>query len=213
MGCTEPSGVQLKNKARNAAKNRQRRALKKTRRRKGKKRKPPAPTPSVIPKGAFPDDERAFWIAHGVNFLHSNFDEGVWNPLFPEVYEGKPIDMDRISNRLVAFVGGAEELTPEQQVVLGYAFQDRLAQYAFKLEAERRLQEKGDTEPEVTARLPHQPVVWELFHMLDGLGIQKEDPDEGKDSEGIDQGAEPSSRGNRGTEPEAEPGDRAGNSA
>jgi len=43
----------------------------------------------------FISSEYEFWLLHGMNFLTSNYAEGVWSPLFPEAYETGFDSMDR----------------------------------------------------------------------------------------------------------------------
>lgn len=152
-----------KNKKRAAGKKRQQRALKSRRRRKAHRVRPKQ---ARLPAGAFPEQERVFWIAHGVNFLHSDWDQAIWNPMFPEAYTSpENLSFDLISERLVPIAEVAiEKMSGAQRAVLGYAFQEEVAHYAFKKEAERRLEEKGVEDPVSSAKLPHQSTVWQLFH-------------------------------------------------
>lgn len=159
-----------KDKARNAAKKRQERALKANRRAKANKGKvrQRAPVTGIakIPEGEFPDEDRLFWMAHGINYLHSDWNEAVWNPLFPEAYESpEKLDIDLISGRIVKFSEiEVEDMSGAQRAILGYAFQEQLAHYAFMKEAERRLTAKGVEDPREEARKPHQSTVWQMFH-------------------------------------------------
>ncbi len=116
-------------------------------------------------KADFPEADRTFWMAHGVNFLTSNYDEGEWTPLFPELYEpDSTLDVDLLSVRLAKLAEDEDNLTATQQAVLGYALHDPQTHYVFKLQAEKLLKAAGDETPEATARVPHQPLVWQMFH-------------------------------------------------
>jgi hypothetical protein len=43
----------------------------------------------------FVSSEYEFWLLHGMNFLTSNYAEGVWSPLFPDIYETGFDSLDR----------------------------------------------------------------------------------------------------------------------
>ncbi len=43
-----------------------------------------------------------FWLLHGVNYLLSSYEEGVWSPLFPEAYLGKPVTRAELFKRVLA---------------------------------------------------------------------------------------------------------------
>lgn len=42
-----------------------------------------------------------FWFHHGLNFLASSYEEGVWDPLFPEIYQGKTVTRTEVFRRLM----------------------------------------------------------------------------------------------------------------
>ena len=42
-----------------------------------------------------------FWKAHGCNYLLSNYEQGIWTPIFPEIYENKVInEEDKMAERV-----------------------------------------------------------------------------------------------------------------
>ena len=41
-----------------------------------------------------------FWKAHGCNYLMSDYSQGIWAPVFPEIYSGKIFKEDEILKRL-----------------------------------------------------------------------------------------------------------------
>jgi hypothetical protein len=51
----------------------------------------------------FVSSEYEFWLLHGMNFIASNYEEGVWSPLFPEAYSPGFAALDRttITKRLM----------------------------------------------------------------------------------------------------------------
>ncbi len=153
-------------KARAQQKRKQKAALKAKRRAKNKPARRPQPKTSgpTLTEAEFPEADRAYWLAHGVNFLTSNYDEGEWTPLFPEIYEGEMLDEETLSGRLVTLAEDEDNMTAAQRAVLGYAFQNPMSHYVFKRRAEGLITEAGDEDAEATARLPHQPLVWQMFH-------------------------------------------------
>tara|TARA_Y100000310_G_scaffold91693_2_gene89145 strand:+ start:1972 stop:2493 length:522 start_codon:yes stop_codon:yes gene_type:complete len=153
-------------KARAQAKRRQKNAAKAQKRAKNRTHKPrPTQSGPQVTKAQFPEVDRAFWMAHGVNFLASNYGEGEWSPMYPEIYEdGWTPDEAVLADRLSALADDEENMTPQQRAVLGFALHDPQTHYIFKLQAEKLIKAAGDETPEATARLPHQPLVWQMFH-------------------------------------------------
>jgi len=149
-------------KARAHEKRKQAKALK-DRRKKAQKAKAQNQRPAGPPQAEFPEVERTFWMLHGCNFLASDYTEGTWTPLFPEIYEGAEPTEETIASRLKK-VAAPDELSPSERAVLGYALQPRQNHYAFKLNAERLVQATKGENHKVVACQPHQPVVWKMFH-------------------------------------------------
>lgn len=150
---------------RNHEKRKQEKALKETRRRKEKKATGRTGPKSTGPSLAvFPEVERTFWMLHGCNYLASDYGQGQWSPLFPEIYEGMEPTAEVIATRLKK-VATPETLSGAERAILGYAMQPRQNHYAFKLNAERLVKAAtGDEQFKVIACRPHQPVVWKMFH-------------------------------------------------
>jgi hypothetical protein len=154
-------------KTRAQMKRSQKAALKRKQRAKSKKGKPRVSRPEPAPKSALPEDftdeVRNYWIAHGVNFLVSDYAEGEWKPMFPEIYTGTAPDDETVATRLVsAFGKEVKSMTKPQRAVLAYALEGPEAHYLFKRKAELLLADQED--PQEAARKPHQPLVWEMFH-------------------------------------------------
>jgi hypothetical protein len=42
-----------------------------------------------------------FWLIHGSNFLLSSYEQGVWSPAFPEIYEGKTVTRTALFKRVL----------------------------------------------------------------------------------------------------------------
>lgn len=54
----------------------------------------------------------AFWVAHGLNYLASDYEQGVWSPLYPEVYTGTVVSANTIFTRVLnRFLGPDKHLS------------------------------------------------------------------------------------------------------
>lgn len=42
-----------------------------------------------------------FWFLHGTNFILSSIETGVWDPIFPEIYKGKPVSRTEVFKRVM----------------------------------------------------------------------------------------------------------------
>ncbi len=163
-----------KNKDKNASKRRQRDSMKKIARSKEIARRPPMPPPRhgvhQISSELFPDEDYWFWLAHGVNCVVSDYDQGIWSPLVEDLYtEGYKLGQDdllaRISDRY-----GAKDWPVEGKAALAWAASERTVVYIYMMEAMRRMQTAypDDDFPQLSIRKPHNPVVWELFNFMKG---------------------------------------------
>jgi hypothetical protein len=129
----------------------------------------------VITKEMFSDDEHAFWIAHGINHILSDWKEGTWTPMFPSIYEGIKVPLETIANILIGRMSealegkfGAEALeSPKSQVALAWAATPREIIYLFVNETQRRLKAKDpDGDFLAQSKQPHNPVVWEVLNWM-----------------------------------------------
>jgi len=126
---------------------------------------------SNLPPGfaRFTDDDYLFWIAHGINYLVSNYEEGVWDPLFDGLYEGRVPDSGAIERAILKRYPpeGEEPLSPEARPVLACAAQDKSVIFIVSREVERAVR-KHDRKCDVrsTARKPKHPAVWETFESI-----------------------------------------------
>lgn len=141
-------------------------------------RKAAAPNPVVTTKSSmkkfkgalagfnrFTDDDYMFWIAHGCNYLASDYEEGIWNPLFDEIYEGKLPTVEGLTQTILTRFGGdAADMPTEGKHVLSWTVQDKELVYLVSREAARAAK-KADrsVNGRQAARLPKQSAVWEMF--------------------------------------------------
>lgn len=146
-----------------------------------KKIPPPAAKPNpvnslMITQDMFPDEQMAFWICHGINCILSDYDNGVWSPMFESIYEGNgpssPASAEITQKILDKYnapsSAGIDNWPQEAKSALAWAVSDRNVVYVYYREAHRRLMAAhgGDADIEGKARAPHNPLVWALFNYL-----------------------------------------------
>ncbi len=114
------------------------------------------------------DEEYVFWLCHGANFIASDEESGLWEPLFEGIYEGTIPKAESVAqavmNRYSAEIEAEDTLRGVPRSVLAWTVSEKSAVRIFKYEAERRLQEKdAECDAETLAKQPHNPVVWGIF--------------------------------------------------
>ena len=115
----------------------------------------------------FPDDTHLFWLCHGVNYIVSNHEQAIWNPLFPEIYEGKLPIPEAVAERVVNKYSEFAEWPIEGKAALGWTVQSKEVVYVYYKEAHRRLMSRyPDGDAEELCRQPHDLVLWGLFNFL-----------------------------------------------
>lgn len=115
-----------------------------------------------VGKGPTPDDQElhAFWLAHGANFLESDYAEGVWTPLFEGIYEeGGTISLEEIQKTTYdRYYDETNKMwLPGGQALATWIAQDAVVTAVMRREAEKRTGSAQD------ARNPRDPKVWGLF--------------------------------------------------
>lgn len=126
-----------------------------------------------ITEAMFPDDQMVWWIAHGVNNILSDYDNGVWSPMFEGIYEGHLPVLGEITQAILSKynapdAAGIDHWPLEAKSALAWAVSDRNVVYVYYREAHRRLMAAhgGDADIEAMARAPHNPLVWALFNYM-----------------------------------------------
>ena len=112
----------------------------------------------------YTDEDHAFWTAHGINFLASDFANGLWAPVFPGIYEGKSLTLDEVGTKIVSLYrrpNGSWDMTHKAEIA--WALQSKLTAYTFLFEARRRL---AATDHETDVLLPRQGQVWAFFDFV-----------------------------------------------
>lgn len=113
------------------------------------------------PLDKFPPEDHMFWVAHGINYLVSNDEEGLWTPMFPEIYEGKQVSPEQVVQATL------ERDTEEQPELIAWSAQPRETIWLLRERCKARI--KSDVkdiskdEIETKLRAPHNPSVWSVF--------------------------------------------------
>ena len=116
----------------------------------------------------FPDEQLIWWLANGVNYLVSDYENGVWSPLVEGIYEGKVPSAEELARLVMARFADEKEWPIEAKAAVAWSVSDRNVVYIYYREVLRRLR---TTYPDVDdiealARQPHQPQVWQVFKFL-----------------------------------------------
>jgi hypothetical protein len=115
----------------------------------------------------FVTDEYEFWLVHGLNFLSSDYNQGLWEPLFPEAYQEGFIALDRttITRR---FMSRYLDTTTNKLSVVGTKClawlalkPDEMFELMYRL---RKAQPPSDVTPAMASRRPANPSVWAGVH-------------------------------------------------
>ena len=123
----------------------------------------PGDPPTVPPLST---EDHAFWVAHGINCLVSDFSTGEWKPLFEEIYTGRVPDITELTTRITAYCGEDTE-DPRRVRTLTWALLPATTLPLLVLEAERRCAlAQPEKDPAEEARRPHQPEVWGFLSSL-----------------------------------------------
>ena len=147
----------------------------KTRKALPRKKIPPAATglgrlnQMDVSQEAFSDEAWLFWVAHGVNCIVSDYDNGIWTPLFEGIYEGNLPDPEDIAQTVMdKYNVNQQEWPVEAKAALAWTVNERSITYVYYREALRRLAAAHgeDANLESLSREPHNPIVWAIFAYL-----------------------------------------------
>ena len=104
-----------------------------------------------------------FWIAHGLNMLASDYNEGQWTPVFPELYEdGFEITEDQLSKYIVGeYDKDSNTWTEEGRAAVGWANSTVMNVYSVQQKCIAEA-EKNNVDPKTPACGP----VWRVFGIM-----------------------------------------------
>jgi len=157
-----------KDKAKRHQQQKQKKTLKKIRRAQAMKKAPPKT--SKITEAVFSNERMAFWAAHGINCILSDYSKGTWTPLFEAIYESGPVTLtpEEVSGTLMGRFGPQGIGWPlEAKAAFSWMIQKREVMYAYYRTATRLLKDNDfSCDAEELAVQPHNSIVWGLFDEL-----------------------------------------------
>jgi len=164
-----------KKKGNENEKRKQKTALKKARRRASQKPVQKKKKKAFITEEMFPEEDLLFWLAHGVNYILFDYDNGIWTPLFEEIYEGSKPTPEHIARTIVDKYGNSPKAWPQKaEAALAWSVQPRESVYMYFVEVLRRLGRKHDKNKAAQlACSPHNGIVWGVFKMIQDEMAQK----------------------------------------
>lgn len=116
----------------------------------------------------FVTEEYEFWLLHGMNFLSSDYEEGIWSPLFPEAYEEGfvPLDRTTTTKRLMEHYLDPEtnRLSKTGTKCLAWAALKPSEMFDFVFRIRRSQTHEKKDKSWVESRKPANPSVWVAVH-------------------------------------------------
>ena len=114
------------------------------------------------------DEDYTFWLCHGANYLASDSETGVWNPVFEDIYTGTLPAPENIAQRVLhtyaAQLASEGKFNGVPRAVLAWTVTDRSIVTIYKHAAVRQLLEKDPKcDAEALARSPYNQTVWSLM--------------------------------------------------
>lgn len=107
------------------------------------------------------------WVAQGVNYLASDYETGVWDPVFDDVYENKTLTIRQMSEHILSKYRKELEKPDEWstgKLLLAWVIADPELLMTYRKGALNKLLKKFTAEEAETLLLaPKQPDLWELF--------------------------------------------------
>jgi len=119
-----------------------------------------------------------YWLLHGMNFILSSYEEGIWQPIFPEVYEGKAITRTDLFARIMDKQFDGKDLTPAGSKAVIWASLKPKEMFALVTRA-RQFSWAVQKDP----LSPGAPEVWGFIHEVMNKFVEKLDDDQ-KTSDG-----------------------------
>lgn len=102
------------------------------------------------------------------NYLASDYSQGLWTPLFPEIYsqDTSTWTENHLFGRLVKTFGAMDQWAPEATALAAWCSTSTEVALAFYRQALALLQQARVKNPQQEAWEPHQGVLWEFLHPL-----------------------------------------------
>lgn len=119
------------------------------------------------------DDEHIFWLCHGANFIASDEENGVWDPIFENIYGPEAMlpaaenVAQRVLSKYVTEIEAEEDLSGVPRSVLAWTVTEKSTVRIYKYECEKRLHDKDpECDAHALAREPYNTTVWAVMAMV-----------------------------------------------
>ena len=118
---------------------------------------------------SFVADNQIFWLAHGINCLASDYDEGLWQPVFPSIYEGEEPGAQELARQVLFQF--SQDLESEGwnvgKMIVAWSVQEPITLFTYYQTALQKVKElDASADAEQVVRLPHNGTVWRIFEDL-----------------------------------------------
>lgn len=118
----------------------------------------------------YKDSHHAWWLLHGANCILSDYQQGLWAPIFEGIYSDDAVlpDFDSAFDRVMGLFWGQDSgWVGSGQAAAAWLIQKPESLYLYYLSALRQLGEDfPGQDPEVLIRKPHNPTVWKILHLI-----------------------------------------------
>ena len=102
----------------------------------------------------------AFWKAHGCNYLMSDYSQGIWAPVFPEIYDSKKIfTEEEILKRLEVKFWDGDVVSEEAKPAVAWALTTPNNLWKFVRQIKRGV-------PPNDLKKPYCAKVWKTFDKM-----------------------------------------------
>lgn len=105
-----------------------------------------------------------FWLIHGLNYLHSDFNEGIWSPLY-DIYGGKLPEVEEVKIKISNKFTKGNDLTPIGKILGIWLSQTPGELYSIFRNILFSIK-KTTQGAEVLLREPYFPPLWEIFQLM-----------------------------------------------
>lgn len=110
-----------------------------------------------------------FWYLHGLNYILSSYETGLWEPLFPEVYAGKLLSRAEVFKRIMAKHFDDKERELSDAGTKAILWSSLKPKEMFSLVVRIR---KAGWDADEDPKAPMAPHVWEFMHNVMNAFLQ-----------------------------------------
>ena len=117
---------------------------------------------------AFDETQHLFWMCHGVNFLVSDYENGMWTPLFEGIYEGRFPSPAEVGRTIMTHFGpDAETWPPQGMQAMAWTMQPKATVYIYyQVALKKAVETRVEGSPDEAVRKPANTYAWDTFNLL-----------------------------------------------